>query len=93
MQPENTASSDDPGSPDRRDFLKKCGTFAAVTPPAAMLRSTSLTSKAIAKLGRGGGTPRRGRNGVGNGYDPQPRGNPRVDDDLGRSSGNSGNKK
>ena len=36
---------------DRRD-LKKCGKFAAVTPPAiTMLLSTSLTSNAIAKSG------------------------------------------
>jgi hypothetical protein len=56
MEPENTPSSDDPGGPDRRDFLKKCGKFAAVTPPAiTMLLSTSLTSKAIAKSAGGGG--------------------------------------
>ena len=57
MEPEHTPSSDDSGSPDRRDFLKKCGTFAAVTPPAiTMLLSTSLTSKAIAKSGMGNKT-------------------------------------
>ena len=34
---------------DRRDFLKKCGTFAAITPPAVtFLLSTSMSSKAIA---------------------------------------------
>lgn len=34
---------------DRRNFLKKCGTFAAVTPPAVtFLLSTSMSSKAIA---------------------------------------------
>jgi hypothetical protein len=33
----------------RRDFLKKAGRFAAVTPPAiAMLLGTSLNSRAIA---------------------------------------------
>ena len=51
--PEQTPSKD---ITDRRDFLKKCGKFAAVTPPAiTMLLSTSLTSKAIAKSGGGGG--------------------------------------
>ncbi|PBB32050.1 hypothetical protein [Mesorhizobium sp. WSM3868] len=36
----------------RRDFLKKAGRFAAVTPPAiTMLLGTSLNSKAIAKSG------------------------------------------
>jgi hypothetical protein len=37
---------------DRREFLKKCGKFAAITPPAVtLLLSTSLTSRAIAKSG------------------------------------------
>lgn len=41
---------------DRRKFLASCGKFAAVTPPAlTMLLSTSLTSDAIARSGRGGG--------------------------------------
>lgn len=46
--------SDNPATKDRREFLKKCGKFAAVTPPAiTMLLSTSLTSNAIAKSGSG----------------------------------------
>jgi hypothetical protein len=41
---------------DRRKFLKTCGRFAVVTPPAmTMLLSTSLTSDAIAKSGNNGG--------------------------------------
>ena len=37
---------------DRRAFLKTCGRFAAVTPPAmTLLLSTSLTSRAIASSG------------------------------------------
>jgi len=52
---------------DRRAFLKSCGRFAAVTPPAVtMLLSTSLTSGAIAKSGSGG-TKVKGNNGFGNG--------------------------
>ncbi|RUV45781.1 MAG: hypothetical protein EOQ55_03860 [Mesorhizobium sp.] len=36
----------------RRDFLKKAGRFAAVTPPAiTVLLGTSLNSRAIAKSG------------------------------------------
>jgi hypothetical protein len=59
MEHENIPSSDDPGGPDRRDFLKKCGTFAAVTPPAiTLLLSTSLTSNAIAKSVGGGRGPK-----------------------------------
>ncbi|WP_457661075.1 hypothetical protein [Sinorhizobium medicae] len=42
---------------DRREFLKACGRFAAVTsPPVTMLLSTSLTSDAIAASGSGGGS-------------------------------------
>ena len=34
---------------DRREFLKNCGRFAAVTPPVlTALLSTTMTSKAIA---------------------------------------------
>ncbi|WP_319005597.1 hypothetical protein [Pararhizobium sp. YC-54] len=52
----------------RREFLKSCGRFAAVTPPAiTMLLSTSLTSNAIAKSGGGGGGKTKGNNGFGNG--------------------------
>jgi hypothetical protein len=37
---------------DRREFLKTCGKFCAVTPPTiTMLLSTSLTSSAIASSG------------------------------------------
>ncbi|WP_247361391.1 hypothetical protein [Bradyrhizobium sp. 156] len=37
---------------DRREFLKMCGRFAAITPPAmTLLLSTSLTSTAIARSG------------------------------------------
>ena len=37
---------------DRREFLKKCGRFAVVTPPAVtFLLSTSMSSKAIAASG------------------------------------------
>ncbi|MEO5759685.1 MAG: hypothetical protein ABIQ51_22845 [Mesorhizobium sp.] len=46
--PENVASE----SKARRDFLKKAGRFAAVTPPAiTLLLGTSLNSSAIAKSG------------------------------------------
>ena len=55
MEPEKTpSSSNDASENDRREFLKKCGKFAAVTPPAiTMLLSTSLTSNAIAKSSMG----------------------------------------
>lgn len=52
-----------PESEARRDFLKKTGRFAAVTPPAiTLLLGTSLNSKAIAKSGgtHPGGGPKPG---------------------------------
>ena len=52
----------------RRDFLKKAGRFAAVTPPAiTLLLGTSLNSKAIAKSS--GGHP--------HGPPPGPKGGPK----------------
>ena len=49
-----------PAEDDRRDFLKKAGRFAVITPPAVtLLLSTSMSSKAIAASG--------GRPGWGNG--------------------------
>lgn len=45
MEPGNEVRADD----DRREFLKKCGRFAVITPPAVtFLLSTSMSSKAIA---------------------------------------------
>jgi hypothetical protein len=65
---------------DRREFLKTCGKFAAVTPPAiTLLLSTSLTSEAIARSGASGvyhhSNGKKGNNGWGNGgYDGSPNG-------------------
>ena len=83
--PQNDADND------RRKFLATCGKFAVVTPPAiTMLLSTSLTSDAIAQSG--GPTARlKGNNGVGNGEDPQPPGNPPINDGPGTGPGNPGN--
>jgi hypothetical protein len=51
------------GDDDRREFLKKCGKFAAVTPPAVtILLSTALNSGAIAQSG---GKPVKPGNGYG----------------------------
>jgi hypothetical protein len=64
---------------DRREFLKTCGKFAAVTPPAiTLLLSTSLTSGAIARSGAGSTHEHHhqhhGNNGYGNGgWDGSPR--------------------
>ncbi|HKH03307.1 MAG TPA: hypothetical protein VKB08_21670 [Bradyrhizobium sp.] len=76
---------------DRRQFLANCGRFAVVTPPAiTMLLSTSLTSDAIAGSGASGRI--HGNNGPGNGLDPQPPGDPRVNDGPGTEPGSPGNR-
>ncbi|MFG3593306.1 hypothetical protein [Bradyrhizobium sp. RDI18] len=80
-------NSENEAQADRRKFLAACGKFAAVTPPAiTLLLSTTLTSEAIATSGA------RGNNGVGNGTDPQPPGNPPINDGSGTGPGNPGNK-
>ena len=60
----NEARADD----DRREFLKKCGRFAVITPPAVtFLLSTSMSSKAIAassgRPGNGFGDGNHGHDG------------------------------
>lgn len=78
------------GDEDRRDFLKSCGRFAVTVPPVmTVLLSTSLTSPAIAQSVGG---KQKGNNGVGNGLDPQPPGNPPINDGVGTSPGSPGNK-
>jgi len=71
-------------NPNRRDFIKK----------TAYAVPTILTLKAMpAFAGAGSGEPRwEGNNGVGNGYDFQPRGNPPVNDGPGTGPGNPGNR-
>jgi len=86
--PDINNSSENDADADRRKFLAACGKFAAVTPPAiTLLLSTSLTSDAIAASGAG---RVHGNNGPGNGLDPQPPGNPSINDGPGTSPGNPG---
>ena len=83
-----------PGSvnEDRRDFLTKFGKAAIVAPPViTMMLSTSMSSPAIAQS-VGGHDREKGNNGVGNGEDPQPPGNPPINDGPGTSPGDPGNK-
>ena len=71
---------------DRRAFLVKAGKFAAVVPPAmTMILSTTMNSPAIAQSAAS--TVPKGNNGVGNGEDPQPPGNPPINDGAGTSPG------
>lgn len=74
---------------DRREFLRKAGLAGAAVPPAmAVLLSTSLSSPAIAASGG----RIKGNNGVGNGVDPAPPGDPKPNDLPGTGPGSPGNK-
>jgi hypothetical protein len=65
----------------KRDFLKK----------SAYVVPMILTLKAIpAFAGSGSGRTEHGNNGVGNGQDPQPPGNPPWNDGPGSGPGNPG---
>lgn len=73
-----TRSGESRAEQDRRTFLRSCGRFAAVTPPAVtLLLSTSLNSGAIAASGGGGS---KGNNGFGNGGDDGVPGNSGFED-------------
>ncbi len=70
----------------RRAFLKKAGKFAVYTPPTVMMLmkpSYGHMSKSV------DGRPycHRGNNGIGNGYDRQPPGNPKPNDTRGVHKG------
>lgn len=64
----------------KRRFIK---TVAYVAPAILTLKVTPT----FASTGSG-----RGNNGVGNGYDPQPPGNPPINDGVGTSPGRPGNR-
>lgn len=63
----------------KRKFLKTAAYAAPVI----------LTLNAIPSFASSGSG--HGNNGVGNGYDPQPPGNPPINDGVGTSPGNPGN--
>ena len=73
------------GGRSRRDLLATAGRFATVTPAVALLLSQSIIP-AHAKQHY------KGNNGPGNGVDPQPPGNPPVNDGPGTGPGNPGNR-
>jgi hypothetical protein len=71
---------------DRRAFLTTAAKAGILVPPAmTLMLSTSMSSSAIAASARG-------NNGVGNGLDPQPPGNPPINDGPGTSPGSPGNR-
>lgn len=76
----------------RRDFVKKAYVVPAILTLAAapsFARNGSPSVNPHEPPGHGGP---KGNNGVGNGLDPQPRGNPPINDGPGTSPGNPGNR-
>lgn len=67
-------------NPSRRDFVRK----AAYIAPAVVTLSVLPAHQAA-------GSVRNGNNGVGNGVDPQPRGNPPYNDPPGSGPGDPNN--
>jgi len=69
----------------RRNFLKTAGKFAVYTPPAVMM----LMKPGYARMNKSmtGRPYHHGDNGIGNGLDGQPRGNPKPNDTRGVHKG------
>jgi len=76
----------------KRELLKKAAYIAP-----AILTLKAITSFASSGSGQcdvdGKNEKRKGNNGVGNGWDPQPPGNPRVNDGPGTGPGNPWNRR
>lgn len=67
----------------RRTFIKK----------ASYIAPAILTLSAVPAFATVASPPPKGNNGIGNGEDGQPPGNPPINDGGGTSPGNPGNKK
>lgn len=68
--------------PSRRSFVKRTAYAAPVI----------LSLKAMPSFAMRGSYKTKGNNGVGNGLDPQPPGNPPINDGPGTGPGNPGNR-
>jgi hypothetical protein len=74
----------DPHEQSRRSFLTRA---VYVAPLVLSLRAD------LALASHGSSKPVKGNNGVGNGEDPQPPGNPRVNDGAGTGPGHPGQRR
>jgi hypothetical protein len=82
MKPHNTSSQQQtkPLNPSRRDFVRKAAYIAPVVVTLSVLPAHQAA-----------GSIRNGNNGVGNGVDPQPPGDPPFNDPVGSGPGNPNN--
>ena len=80
----------------KRELLKKAGYIAPAILTLQAIPAFASNGSGLANTEgtreREKETKEKGNNGLGNGFDPQPPGNPKVNDGLGASPGNSGNK-
>ena len=76
----------------KRELLKKAAYIAPAILTLNAVLSFASSGSGQAEL-EGKNEKRKGNNGVGNGLDPQPPGNPRVNDGPGTGPGNPGNKR
>jgi hypothetical protein len=76
----------------KRELLKKAAYIAPAILTLKAVLSFASSGSGQAELERRN-EKRKGNNGVGNGLDPQPPGNPRVNDGPGTGRGNPGNKR
>ena len=76
----------------KRELLKKAAYIAPAILTLKAVTSFASSGSGQAELDRKN-EKRKGNNGVGNGWDPQPPGNPRINDGPGTGPGNPGNKR
>ena len=76
----------------KRELLKKAAYIAPAMLTLQAIPSFASNGSGLTEQERGEKFKEKGNNGVGNGLDPQPPGNPPVNDGPGTSPGNPGNK-
>ena len=79
------------GQASKRELLKKAAYIAPAILNLKVVPSFASSGSGITEQAREQDRE-KGNNGVGNGFDPQPPGNPPINDGLGTSPGNPGNK-
>jgi hypothetical protein len=76
----------------KRELLKKAAYIAPAILTLKALPSFASNGSGLTEQEREGKFKEKGNNGVGNGIDPQPPGNPKINDGPGTGPGNPGNK-
>ena len=82
------------GQASKRELLKKAAYVAPAILTLKVAPSFASSGSGLTEQAREAkeNDTQKGNNGIGNGIDPQPPGNPKVNDGPGSSPGNPGNK-